>query len=244
MLEQFMKLPPAQKAGVLAAILAVVGAGGYFMLIDPEFAKADKAKKDLRRVEGELQGLQASARDEELVKLRKIKDELVERDKENRKLLPTSDELPNFIENVHKDALKAGLRVRRFERLKTKERSMVHAIPVKMVVKGSMIDFIKFLRVYAGPKRRVIHLRDMNLEIIQPDYGVLGQELRQSRPVEEQKRAFTTPEENILERILVTELARKRTHVLATFVAYAFIWTGKEPENPEPPEVEGKKKRT
>ena len=244
MMEQFMKLPPAQKAGVLAAILAVIGAGGYFMLIDPEMSRADQAQGDLRKVEGELQGLTSLASGKELKRLRKQKDELVEQDKEDRKMLPTSEELPDFIAQVNRDARNSGLRVSRFARLKTRQRSMVNAIPVQMVVRGSMIDLIKFLRIYASPKRRVIHLKKLTIETIEPNIGVLGKELTDSKPIEEQKRDLTTPEEWLLEHIGVHELARKRSKVKATFVAYAFTWTGKEPTEPQEPETDGKKKRT
>ena len=185
MMEQFMKLPPAQKAGVLAAILAVIGAGSYFMLIDPEMSRADKAKKDLHRVEGELRGLTSTASAKELTRLRRMKDELVEQDKENRKMLPTSEEVPDFIEQVNRDARDSGLSVSRFERLKTRERSMVNAIPVRMVVRGSMIDFIKFLRIYASPMRRVIHLKNLRIETVAPNLGVLGKEITDSKPIEE-----------------------------------------------------------
>ena len=244
MMEQFMKLPPAQKAGVLAAILAAIGAGSYFMLIDPEMSRADKAKRDLHKVEGELHGLTSTASAKELTRLRRLKDELVEQDKENRKMLPTSEEVPDFIEQVNRDARDSGLSVSRFERLKTRERSMVNAIPVRMVVRGSMIDFIKFLRIYASPMRRVIHLKNLRIETVAPNLGVLGKEITDSKPIEEQKRDLTTPEEWLLEHIAVAELARKRSIIKATFTAYAFTWTGKEPANPPPPEGEGKKKRT
>ncbi len=244
MMEQFMKLPPAQKAGVLAAILAVIGAGAYFMLIDPEVSRGDKAQADLRKVEGELQGLTSAASGKELQRLRKLKDELVEQDKEDRKMLPANEEVPDFIEQVNRDARASGLSVSRFERLATLERSMVNAIPVRMVVRGSMIDLVKFLRIYASPNRRVIHLKKLRIETIEPELGLLGKELTDAKPIEEQKRELTTPEEWLLEHIGVHELARKRSKIKATFVAYAFTWTGKEPVNPQPPETEGKKKRT
>ena len=244
MLEQFLKLTPLQKAGVFAAILALVYGGGYFMLVDPQITSADQAKGELRKLEGELQALQAVAKPSVLAKLRKLKDELVEKDKDNRKLLPTRDEVPDFIEQVEVDARAMGLRVRRFERLKTRQTPMVNAIPVKMEVAGSMIDFIKFLRVYASAQRRIIHLKKLNLQIVQPEYGKLAKELRASRPITEQKDVAKSPAEFVMERIQVAELARKRTRIVATFTAYAFIWTGEEPSEPAEPEIEGKRKRT
>ena len=117
-------------------------------------------------------------------------------------------------------------------------------VVTRMVVRGSMIDLIKFLRIYASPRRRMIHLKKLRIETVSPNIGVLGKELTDSKPIEEQKRELTTPEEWLLEHIGVHELARKRSKVKATFVAYAFIWTGKEPTEPQPPETDGKKKRT
>ncbi|MCO4759965.1 MAG: type 4a pilus biogenesis protein PilO [Myxococcales bacterium] len=243
MLEQFMKLPPAQKAGVLAAILVVIGAGGYFLVIDPEVSRATKAEGDVRRVTGELKGLDLKASGEELKRLRKLKDELVEANKEDRKMLPASEEVPDFIEQVNRDARASGLSVKRFERLETHQRNMVNAIPVKMVVRGSMIDLIKFLRIYASPSRRVIHLKQLQIETIAPDLSVLGKELKDSKPIEEQKITPNTPDEWLLQNIGIQELARKRSSVKATFIAYAFTWTGKEAANPTPSEEDGKKKK-
>ena len=42
-MDQFMKLPPGQKAAVLAAVLAVIGLGMYFLLVDPQLGRAAAA---------------------------------------------------------------------------------------------------------------------------------------------------------------------------------------------------------
>ncbi|HAN32190.1 MAG TPA: hypothetical protein DCQ06_11375 [Myxococcales bacterium] len=244
MLEQFLKLQPIQKAGVLAAILALVFGGGYFLVVDPEMTRADEAKTKLQKVQGELQALKAVANPADLDRLRKLKDELVERNKDNRKLLPTHDELPDFIEQVEIDARNMGLRVRRFERFKVKQHSLVNAIPVKMEVRGSMIDFIRFLRVYSSATRRIIHLKKLSVQVAQLDSSKLAKELKASQPIVEKEKAEMTAAEKFLETIQLIEFTRKRTQIVATFTAYAFIWTGTEPAQPDPPEYQGKRKRT
>lgn len=245
MMEQFLKLPPAQKAAVLAAILAVIGAGAYFLLIDPEVTRATQSERDLSAAESELSGLAQVAKEEELTRLRKLKDDMVEADKENRKMLPSAAEVPDLIETIQKDALKNNLSVSRFDRLETTHLDLVDAVPVRMTVTGSLLDLVTFLRTYAGPTRRVIHLRGLTIETVPPELGALKIEYENSLPPEQQKRegSLTEPEKQ-LQTIEVLALGRKKSVVRATFTAYAYTWTGKPP--PEGSELgqEGKRKRT
>jgi len=249
MFEQFMKLPPAQKAGVLAAVLAVIGAGVYFMAIEPPIATTEKNEMQLKKIQTELTQLRSSARDETVVKLRREKDELVERDKENRKMLPTSDEVPDFIDLVQRDAVSAGLRVTRFDRLPTQSEDLVNAIPVKMSVQGTMLDLIAFMRVYASGDRRVINIRSLSIEEVKADMGKIRTEWKESQPLVDNDLEVShlkSDDERLLERIEMLELARKKAAIRATFVAFAYIWTG-EPAKKGPdgaPRKKRKKKRT
>jgi Tfp pilus assembly protein PilO len=231
MMEQFMKLPPLQKLGVLAAILVVIAGGAYFMLIDPELGRRTQNEALLKKAQKELTDLQSKASEKGLRKLRAKKDRLVEEDKENRKMLPTSNEVPDFIESVQKDAIASGLTVARFDRLKTEKTELVNAIPVKMTVQGSMLHLISFLRIYAGNDRRVITLRNVLIEDIKPNYSKLKAALDASKPLEDQKRSNKSPEEKLVGQIELRHLARKKSLVRATFVAYAYTWTGEKPES-------------
>lgn len=249
-MEQFMKLPPGQKAAVLAAILAVLGIGMYFLLVDPELARGDIARKDLIKAERELATLRADSTPEEQERLRKAKDDLTELDKENRKMLPPAEEVPDFIESVQKDAHDVGMRVVRFDRLPDESYDLYNASPIRMAVQGTMKELIQFLRVYAGPERRVINIRDLGIEKVSPDQQVLKDAVKARKPLEEtgkQQLAVTkTPEQVLLDSIEIAEEARKQSQVRATFTAFAFTWTGKPALKVEgaPPPVKKKKKRT
>jgi len=229
-MEQFMKLPPMQKLGVLAAILVVIGGGAYFLMIDPELTRRADADKLLKRTRAELAKIADKATEKELRSLKRRKDRLVEGDKENRKMLPTSDEVPDFIESVQRDAIASGLRVTRFDRLKTESQDLVNAIPVKMTVQGSMLHLISFLRVYSGTERRVITLRNMVIEQVRPNYSHLQKIIDASKPLEEQKRVNRSKDEKLVASIELRHLARKKSKIRATFVAYAYTWTGKKAE--------------
>lgn len=87
-MEQFLKLPPAQRAAVIAAVLAVMAVGMYFLIVDPELARAQDAQTKLAKIEKDILEIQALASPAEQQRLRKLKEELVENDKENRKMLP------------------------------------------------------------------------------------------------------------------------------------------------------------
>jgi Tfp pilus assembly protein PilO len=249
--EQFMKLPPGQKAAVLAAVLAVVGIGLYFLLVDPELARADKNRKDLAKVERDLGDLQKDASPEEQLRLQKLKDDLTELDKENRKMLPGAAEIPDFIDSVQRDARQVGLSVLRFDRLPDESYDLYNTVPIRMVIQGTTRQVMEFMRIYAGPERRVVNIRELSIERVQPDAAKLKEQLKASKPLDDVAKTgntVKTPDETLLENIELSELARKNSEVRAAFIAYAYTWTGKpavKDENAQQQQIKKpKKKRT
>lgn len=246
-MDQFMKLPPGQKAAVLAAILAVIGLGMYFLLVDPQMGRAAKARADLVKTEKELKDLQAAASPEELAKLHKQRDELEEKNKESKKMLPSTEEVPDFIDSVQGDAKAVGLQVKRFERLAEQGQDLYTSIPIRMVVEGKMLDLVRFMRIYSGNDRRVIHLRDLSVETIPPEADAVKRKMLQTHGEMQQSggRGQMTPEEKLLAAIEEADLTRELSQVRATFTAYAFTWTGKPaPAGIAAPVSRGVKKRT
>lgn len=251
-MEQFLKLPPGQKAAVLAAVLAVLGIGLYFLLVDPELARADKNRKDLAKIEKDVADLQKDSSAEEHARLQKLKDDLTELDKENRKMLPGAAEIPDFIDSVQRDARQVGLSVVRFDRLPDEQFDLYNTVPIRMVIQGTTRQLLEFMRIYAGPERRVVNIRELTIERVQPEATKLKEQLRSSHPIDEAKGASNvakTPEAMLLENIELAELARKNSEVRAAFVAYAYTWTGKPAVKPEGAEQQQqvkkiKKKRT
>ncbi len=247
-MEQFMKLPPAQKAAVLAGVLVVMALGMYFLLVDPELGKAEQARNQLKRVEMDIANLKQEASPERVEELRKQKDNLVEKDKENRKMLPAAEEIPDLIDGMQRDALSVGLTIKRFDRLPEEIEDLYNAVPIRMTVEGSHLQFLQFLRIYAAADRRVINLRDMTVERVPPDPAALKAQIDASKPLDQQKPAdgARTPEQQLLEALEMADEGRKSTLVRATFVASAFVWTGKPAEFKEGQarREKGKKKRT
>lgn len=244
-MEQFMKLPPAQKAAVLAGILVVIALGMYFLLVDPELGKAEVARAALKKIDVDIAGLKETASNEAREKIRKQKDELVELDKENRKMLPGADEIPDFIDTVQRDARQVGLSVKRFDRLQEESDDLYNSIPIKMTVEGTTLQFIEFLRIYAGNDRRVINVRELSVEQFAPDGSILKNMLMASKPLELQKKeAPRTPEGQLLEQLEIAEISRKESKIRATFTAYAFVWTDKPASTDGPHKEKPKKRRT
>lgn len=249
MFEQLTKLPAAQQAGILAAILVLIGVGTYFLLIEPELTEAEGARAALKSTMEEVEGLRAKASSQALESLRKRRDSLVELDKENRKMLPAAEELPDLIDAVQSDAHGAGLTVKRFDRLQPENRDLIDAIPVKMQVEGSASQLIAFLRIYAGPNRRIINLHELAIEDVPLDMANLRAELQKAKPRELMNVAGQGPprtaEEKLAENIELRELASKNARIRASFTAYAFLWTG-EPAKGDAAgsQAKAKKKRT
>jgi Tfp pilus assembly protein PilO len=226
-MDQFMKLPGGQKAAVLGAILAVIGLGMYFLLVDPQLGRAQAAQATLKKTEKELTDLKAAASMEELAKLRKLNDELNEKNKEAKKMLPPTEEVPDLIDTVQADAVHVGLQVKKFERLKEEPQDQYVAIPVRMVVEGKMNDLIRFMRIYAGNDRRVVHLKELQIEQQPPDADTVKQKLTNAAAPTAAARLTETPETKLLAAIQEAELVFELVTVRATFTAYAYTWTGK-----------------
>ncbi len=244
-MDQFMKLPPGQKAAVIAAVLAVMGLGMYFLFVDPQLGRAQAARASLQKTERELAELKAAASMEELAKLRKLNDELNEKNKESRKMLPASEEVPDLIDSVQSDAVHVGLQVKRFERLKEENQDMYLAIPIRMVVEGKMNDVIRFMRIYAGNDRRVVHLKELTIEQQPPDAEVVKKKLASTRTEGKgQDRSTASPEEKLLQAIEEMELIYDLVTVRATFTAYAYTWTGKPAPAGSTPASKAARKRT
>lgn len=252
-MEQFLKLPPAQRAAVIAAVLAVMAVGMYFLIVDPELARAQDAQTKLAKIEKDILEIQALASPAEQQRLRKLKEELVENDKENRKMLPAADEIPDFIDNVQNDAKAVGLQVRKFERLAEDSWDLYNTIPIKMTVEGNTKQLIEFMRIYAGPDRRMINIRDLSVEQIPDDLGAIKARNAKLHPVEKDENGKDinvvknmTPEDLLREHIELLKLAREGSQIRASFVAYAFTWTGKpaKTEDGKAPAKANKKKRT
>lgn len=244
-MDQFMKLPPGQKAAVLAAVLAVIGLGMYFLLVDPQLGRAQAARAALQKTEKELAELKAAASMEELAKLRKLNDELNEKNKEARKMLPASEEVPDLIDTIQADAMHVGLQVRRFERLKEENQDSYLAIPIRMVVEGKMNDLIRFMRIYAGNDRRVVHLKEMTIDNQTPDLDVVRRKLDATHGAGKgPDRSTAAPEQKLLAAIEEAELVYDLVTVRATFTAYAYTWTGKPAPGGVAPVARTSRKRT
>ncbi len=232
-MEQFMKLPPAQKAAVLAGILVVVALGLYFGLVDPELGKADQARAQLTKLERDVNALKSSASSEAADKLRKEKDDLVEEDKRRRAGFPSADEIPKFIDGVQADATDIHLTIKRFDRLQEESEDLYNAIPIKVTLEGTVQQFIEFLRLYAGMSRRLINIRGISVETVVPESGLVRAAYDSAhKPVEGDKKQETnkSPEAILYEKFEMADMARDRTTIRATFTAYAFVWTGKPAE--------------
>jgi Tfp pilus assembly protein PilO len=153
-------------------------------------------------------------------------------------MLPASEEVPDLIDSVQNDAVHVGLQVRRFDRLKEQNQDMYLAIPIRMVVDGKMNDLIRFMRIYAGNDRRVVHIKELTIEQTAPDAEVIKKKIAAAQ------RAVITPEDRLLQAIEEAELVYDLVTVRATFTAYAYTWTGKPAPQGTATPVRNNRKRT
>ena len=159
-------------------------------------------------------------------------------------MLPASEEVPDLIDSVQGDAMRVGLQVKRFERLKEETQDMYMAIPIRMVVEGKMLDLIRFLRIYAGNDRRVVHIKELSIDQQPPEPDLVRKKLASTRPVGKAGEHAATAEEKLLQAIEEAELVFDLVTVRATFTAYAYTWTGKPAPAGAVPVGKAARKRT
>jgi len=253
-MDKFMALPFPQRVAAIVGFAVLVAVGTYFGLISPELDRANSARGNLARLAKEVAELQQLASHEEQEALEAKKAQLIEKDKDNRKMLPSDDEVPNFIDSVQADAKRIGLLVRRFERQEKEFEDLYAAIPIKIEMDGTYLQLVEFLRMLAGPERRIMNVRDLVIERVPDDTNALRKQIEANEPVDinldpkvaaVRRNEAQTPEAILKDRIKVAKLAREQPFIKARFTAYTFTWTGKPaPNDPKKGQVAKKKRRS
>jgi Tfp pilus assembly protein PilO len=141
-LADFSKRPPAFKAGVFAAIAAVLG-GLYYQFVysglrtDISAAESEKAAliSDQKKVKDEL--VEYKTLLEQDAKLQTII-------KENADALPTRAQLPGFFDLLNAQAKAAGVQVRRWDYEKELAVQEVFKVPVEIELAGTYFQIEHF----------------------------------------------------------------------------------------------------
>lgn len=158
--DKFLAVPTSQKVVLLVVLMALIGAGWYFLMfeeVSTNIAKEakrtpalNKSLSDEQEVEKNLVKYQ-----EEIEQLKKVRDEMRDR-------LPDSAEIADLLQKIHGQAKIVGLEIARFERGDKVIEPNYARIPVRMTLKGSFNQVSTFF-YYLGKLTRIVNVENIEL---------------------------------------------------------------------------------
>lgn len=236
-MDKFLKLPLYQRLLIVGVALAVFAGGYFFAVITPtqDSIKAEEAKS--KRVQVEYNSLSAYKDKETRENLSKEFEEEERKIDENKKMLPSEEEIPTFIISIKADADLAGLEILKFETKAAMEEDYYKRIPITMEVRGNFHQIVKFFKTLAAPKKRIVNITDLDIQrpplILSDLKRLMGQsnlQRQEEQLIENKKNKADGKRDTAAEarrrNLRDWEEARKMDAFTATFVASAFSYTG------------------
>jgi type IV pilus assembly protein PilO len=230
-MDRLLELPLQQKLLILIAVMLLIAAGGYFLYIADAQDKLAARKAAYARAAQEHTRLAEFKQKEKLESL--IAEEAEENLKieENKQMLPTEDELPQFIQSIKSDADTVNLEIHRFEVGDRQFRDYYARIPVQVRAVGTFAQIAGFLKTLAAPSKRIVNVADMKLKRLHMDLLSLRTLLGDSDVIRELtdlqlKGANKSGEIQRYIKIQTAEVLNSRSLINAEFTIYAFSYTG------------------
>ena len=156
--DRFQKVPPRQKLaiGVLVAALIV---GAYYALFYSSLLE-EKAQLEEQLTTLTEQKREYENQKQEYLQIRSEIGRLLDRQKENQRILPKKDEIASLLDDIHAQADLSGLSVQNFEPKPEMPQQYHVKIPVGMSVTGTFHGLSKFFR-NVGQLKRIVNVEDV-----------------------------------------------------------------------------------
>ena len=141
--EQFEKVPPKQRALVLAVLLAVLGVGFYYLVYQPKAAQIKAAKGQLAQLTSEVQNLQAI--EAQNIKFKRMIAELSSQLDQARQQLPGEREIPILLEQIARFGKESGIEFISFRPSPEVARDFYNEVPMALALRGPFHNIGLFL---------------------------------------------------------------------------------------------------
>lgn len=161
-LDQFGKLPPAQKAMVAVFLLAAVAVLFYFMYYQGVMDRIAREKRTRDELETKLSQYKVELENKyafqaEIQELKKKRERALEK-------LPAGDEIPSLLQKIHGQAMIVGLDISVFRREPAVARGFYAAIPVFMELRGTFHQIVTFF-YYVGKLTRIVNISNIDFAV-------------------------------------------------------------------------------
>ncbi len=173
-LEFITQAPRVQKIALGVIALAIIGAGGYFLLLSPRMAEVAQLRNRNAALQAEVARNRALAA--RLAGFRKEAAALRLRLDAARARLPVEKEVPRLYRQISNLAIQSGLAVSLFQPKDPKPKDVYDEVPIVLNAEAGYHQLGKFLeRVAKLP--RIVTLNEFKLVGIQRPTGSLRAEL-------------------------------------------------------------------
>ncbi|MBF5044247.1 pilus assembly protein PilO [Aggregicoccus sp. 17bor-14] len=160
-LDKFAKAPPATKYGGLAALVALLTAANFFLLVTPVEEDIVRQVAQQRQLDLQLSEKQEIAQN--LNERRREMDVLEQRLAEALTELPEQKDVDELLSQLNDIGKKSGLQIARVEPGAESRGDFFSRIPVKMTVTGNYHEIAMFLQEVAN-MRRIVNVNGITLD--------------------------------------------------------------------------------
>jgi Tfp pilus assembly protein PilO len=162
-MDQILNLPLSKKILLFLGLSLLIDGGAYMLLVNDAQGNVDGLRRRLGTQRHALEKIKKEYTEDKLVALERETSELRKKISDNEKLLPTKDELAEFILRIKNHADISGLTVVRFSKRDKVYEEKYSMIPIRMEAYGTTVQLVKFFRTLADPKERLVNIRRLEV---------------------------------------------------------------------------------
>lgn len=234
-MERFSEIPSQQKAVLLVLLMLLMAGGLYFTVLSPQEQRISSFRAQYTQLSQEHEQLAQYKKRDMLEKLQQEEKDEAQRIAENRKMLPSKAELPQFIHSIKSDADSVSLTIHRFEVRKTEIKDYYARIPIDVRAIGTYPQLIAFFKTLAAPSKRIVNIKDIEVNDIPADDTMLRDLLGDTDELRALDEATDLAPDDVPSseeharylKLLRYEALNSQAFIDAKFKVYAFSYTGR-----------------
>ena len=231
-MDSFMKLPLIQRLLVVGILVAGIGIGAYFALLEPVRESIAREARNYRALMAEYAQLKEYDSPEFKENMDRERAEAEVKRAEYVKMLPPERELPDLITSIKQDVDATGLTMIRFAPGGNKRNEEggqgYRGLPYSIEVMGNTHQLSAFFQLLAAPSKRIVNVKDIDLRVAPPTQAQrTARDVGALRILLERERARgLTPTERFAKAVLLFADVADRSVLSAKFTAMAYVYTG------------------